>query len=86
MAHEETKDLVSACRDMKINVPVLFMNMATHDSDCPLCASVYAREARIKEKFAADYPELNQPVVYRCEMELQGMAMLEKLSAAMYQK
>ncbi len=86
MAHAETKDLVSACRDMKINVPVLFLNLATHNSDCPLCASVYAREAKIKETFAADYPELSRPVVYRCQMELQGMAMLEKLSAAMYRK
>ncbi len=84
MALEETRDLVSACRDMKINVPVLFLNMATHDSNCPLCAAVYARETEIKEQFAADYPDLIQPIIYRNQMELQGMTILEDLAAAIY--
>jgi len=86
MAHEETRDLLSACRDMNINVPVIFLNMATHDSDCPLCAAVYAREAKIKDQFAADYPDLIQPIIYRNQMELQGMPMLTKLSASMYKQ
>ena len=84
MAHEETTDLISACSEMKINVPVLFLNMATPPSQCPLCAAVCDRETRIKAQFFADYPDLIQPVVHRNEMELQGRAILEKLAAAMY--
>ncbi len=84
MAHEETRDLVSACHDMNINVPVVFLNMATHDSDCPLCAAVYARETKIKKQFTADYPDLIQPVIYRNQMELQGIKILKKLASTMY--
>jgi len=84
MAYEETGDLLAACRAMKINVSVVFLNMATPPSACPLCAAVHSREQAINVRFSAAYPDLIQPVIYRNEMEIQGMTRLGKLAAAMY--
>ncbi|SMC70947.1 arsenite efflux ATP-binding protein ArsA [Desulfocicer vacuolatum DSM 3385] len=85
MALEETRDLLSACHDMNINVPVVFLNMATHADNCPLCTAVSQRESKIKKQFAADYPDLIQPVIYRNPMELQGIEILKELAANMYE-
>ena len=39
MAYEETGDLLAACERMKVSAPVLFLNLATPESDCPLCSA-----------------------------------------------
>ena len=85
MVFEETADLVSACRDMQIHVPVLFLNMATREKRvCPLCTAISQREKEIRHRFEKLYPGLVQPVVYRSQMELQGRAALEKMAGSLY--
>jgi arsenite-transporting ATPase len=85
MAFEETRDLVDACRSMGIPVPVLFLNMATRNGPCPLCASVHRRETLTREKFDESFPELHRSVIYR-QPGLRGMKKLGELASCMYEE
>lgn len=83
MAFEETKDLVSACQRMRMDVPVLFLNLATPPSDCALCAAVRKREVEIERRCRQAFPEIAQSVVYR-RGEPCGLDSLAELGRALY--
>ncbi len=83
MAFQETLDLVDACRRMAINVPALFLNLATPDSECPLCSALYRNEEQVREKFERTFPEKFQARVYYMG-ETRGMERIEALGEALY--
>ncbi|RJQ64283.1 MAG: hypothetical protein C4530_02155, partial [Desulfobacteraceae bacterium] len=64
MAFQETADLVEACRRMGINVPALFLNLATPDSECSLCSALCRNEGQIREKFERTFPGKPQVLVH----------------------
>jgi arsenite-transporting ATPase len=83
MAFQETKDLVAACRPMEVAVPVLFLNLATPLSECPLCSALYQMESRLKDKFQQTFSGIHQTTVYR-QGEPRGMERLGELGEALY--
>jgi len=84
MAYEETSDLLAACDRMKVSAPVLFVNLATPESDCPLCLALRHRESRVIGKFRAAFPGTHQALIYRCG-EPRGLERLGDLGGALYQ-
>ncbi len=84
MAFEETKDLLAACQRMQLQVPVLFLNLATPPSACPLCAALHERESVIQEKFRKTFPDTRQVLVYR-RGEPRGLEGLRTLAQALYE-
>jgi arsenite/tail-anchored protein-transporting ATPase len=83
MAFQETQDLVEACKRMGISMPVLFLNLATPASECPLCSARWRQETEVKEKFEQQFPEKHQSVIYR-QLEPRGREQLEKLGQSLY--
>jgi arsenite-transporting ATPase len=83
MAFEETKDLVASCARMQVQVPLLFLNLATPPGDCPLCSALCQGEAEIERKYRRTFPAVAQVRVYR-QGEPHGMARLAELGQALY--
>ncbi|MBU1205731.1 MAG: ArsA family ATPase [Proteobacteria bacterium] len=83
MALQETQDLVEACDRMGISTPVLFLNLATSASECPLCSALGLQEAQVKEKFRQQFPGKHQTIIYR-QAEPRGREQLEKLGQSLY--
>ena len=83
MAFQETVDLVDACRRMEINVPALFLNLATPASACPLCSALYRNEEQIRKKFERTYPEKSRVLVHYMG-ETRGMQRIEAIGEALY--
>ena len=83
MAFEETKDLLAACQRMQVNAPLLFLNLATPPSDCPLCSALRRREGAIEQKFRKAFPTVAQVLVYR-RGEPRGLTHLGELGQALY--
>ncbi len=83
MAYEETRDLLAACERMRISAPVLFLNLATAESDCPLCSALRRRESRVEEKVRDVFAATHQALVYRGG-DLKGMERLGGLGQVLY--
>jgi arsenite-transporting ATPase len=83
MAFQETSDLLAACRQLGVSVPVLLLNLATPAGDCPLCAALNRRETLIRDKFQQTFPG-HQTVIYR-QSEPRGLKRLTDLGQALYQ-
>jgi arsenite-transporting ATPase len=83
MAYEETSDLLAACDRLKVNAPVLFVNLATPESDCLLCSVLRRRESRVERKFRDAFPGTHQAVIYR-RGERWGLERLGDLGGALY--
>jgi arsenite-transporting ATPase len=85
MAFQETADLMAACDRIGVQVPVLFLNLATPASPCPLCSALYQRESQVKEKFKRAFPGVRQTLVYG-QGEPRGLDRLQNLGAALYRQ
>jgi arsenite-transporting ATPase len=83
MAFEETKDLIDACGRMGIHAPVIFVNLATPDSKCPLCTNLYQRESMVKEKLQQTFSQMHQTMIYH-RGEPRGLEQLGELGNALY--
>jgi arsenite-transporting ATPase len=83
MAYEETKDLVDACKRMRINVPMLFLNLATPAGECPLCSAFFRSETKVRGKFGRTFSEKPQTLVYDMG-EPRGLQRLTELGEALY--
>jgi arsenite-transporting ATPase len=83
MAFEETKDLLAACQRMQVNAPLLFLNMATPPSDCPLCSARRRREFLVEQQFRLAFPAAAQVLVYQ-HGQPRGLARLGELGQAIY--
>ena len=83
MACEETIDLLAACDRMKVSAPVLFVNLATPESDCFLCSALRRRESRVERKFRDAFAGVHQALVYR-RGEPRGLERLGDLGRALY--
>jgi len=83
MALEETRDLVAACERINIDVPALFLNLATPASGCRFCSDIYEQERLMRHKFQQAFPGKAQIVIYQ-QGELRGLPRLECLARAMY--
>jgi len=84
MAFLETKDLLAACTRLGLSVPVVFLNLATLPSACPLCASLHRGESAVRAKFQQTFPDVHQALVYR-RGEPLGLERLRELGQALYQ-
>jgi len=84
MALEETRDLVAACKRLRISVPGLFLNLVTPLNDCDLCSALYRRESLVRNKFQQILSGRNVTVVYR-RGEIRGLRWLGELGKALYQ-
>jgi hypothetical protein len=69
---------------MGVNVPVLFINLATPLRDCLLCSALYKRETDVKKKFLKSFSDIHQTMVYR-QGEPRGLDQLGELGEALYQ-
>jgi arsenite-transporting ATPase len=83
MAFEETTDLIAACRRLEIQVPCVFLNMATPDGPDPFCRSLFQRESAIRDKFALNFPGIRRPLVYR-QGDPRGIDNLKALGQILY--
>jgi arsenite-transporting ATPase len=83
MAFEETKDLIDACGRIGIHAPVLFINLATPDSKCPLCTNLYQRESMVKEKLHQTFSQMHRTMIYH-RGEPRGLEQLGELGKAIY--
>ena len=83
MAFQETLDLAAAGERIGVSVPMLFLNLATPASACPLCAALHRRESQMEAKFQQAFPGIRQTLVYR-QGEPRGLPRLQKLGQAMY--
>jgi arsenite-transporting ATPase len=83
MAFEETKDLLAACQRLRVPVPVLFLNLATPPSDCPLCSSLRHRETEVEQRYERTFPHTARTLVYR-QAEPRGLARLGELGQLLY--
>ena len=84
MAFEETRDLSDACKRLNVNMPLLFLNLATTtQSACELCTAVCRREKAIMLKYAQAFPGQHQTLVYQ-RGEPRGITYLEALGNALY--
>jgi len=83
MAYEEMSDLLAVCGRMKVSVPTLFVNLATPESDCPLCSALRHRESRVERKFRDAFPGIHQALIYR-RGERRGLERLGNLGEALY--
>jgi arsenite-transporting ATPase len=84
MAFEETKDLLAAAERMRLVAPVLFLNLATLPSACPLCAALRQREAAVRKRFLQTLPTTHQVLVHR-QSQPQGLEALRTLGQALYE-
>jgi arsenite-transporting ATPase len=83
MSLAETGDLLAACERLAVPVPGLFLNLATGASSDPLCAAVFARESRLRERFLEAFPGTPQALVYR-HSDPRGAANLAALGQLLY--
>jgi arsenite-transporting ATPase len=83
MALEETKDLVAACERTGIDVPAIFLNLATPPSDCQFCSAICGHENLVRKNYQQAFPGKAQSVVHQAG-ELRGIAGLQELAQALY--
>ena len=83
MAFEETVDLLAACNRHGVRVPVLFINLVTPSTDCPLCRALVRHEEAIRGRLRQELPGLPQTVVYR-QSEPQGLGPLVALGHTLF--
>lgn len=83
MAFEETRDLVTACQRLEVGIRGLFLNLATTESECPLCSALHQRESRIERKFSDSFSEIPRTLIYR-SAELRGYNKLMDLGRNMF--
>ena len=83
MAFQETKDLLDTCKRMRVNAPVLFLNLATPFSECALCSGLYQREVYVKKKLLKSFSGIHQTLVY-CQGEPRGLERLGELGEVLY--
>ncbi|MFH1156633.1 MAG: ArsA family ATPase [Pseudomonadota bacterium] len=83
MAFQETVDLVNSCGQLGIDVPVLFLNLATPISTCPLCSALSRNEGQLREKFGRTFPGKIQVLVHYMG-ETRGMNRMEALGKSLF--
>jgi len=83
MAFQETEDLVAACGRIGVNVPTLFLNLATPEAECPLCSALHRRESQVRDQFQRTFSGTDQFLVYR-QVEPRGLQRLGELGQALY--
>ena len=83
MALEETRDMIRACGEGHMHVPVLFLNLATAPDGCALCNGIAEGESHLGREFARSFADAHQAVVYRAG-EIRGIKRLGDLGRALY--
>ncbi len=84
LALEETNDLIKACERMDLPVSLLFVNLATPPSACPLCQALRRRESAVIENLHETFPSLPQVLIHRCG-EPRGLEALKAFAHALYE-
>jgi len=85
MAFDETCDLAAACKRMGIDMPALFLNLATPNSDCRFCAALQRRENVVRLRYADSFSGLIQTQIFRSG-DLRGLHNLDTLGDSLYAK
>lgn len=85
MALTKTRQLLAACQQTGVGVPVLFLNLVTLPGNCPLCSAQAKEEAALRRCFAEAFPSIPQTLIYRGTEPL-GQASLMELGQALYRR
>jgi arsenite-transporting ATPase len=83
MALDETQDLVAACARLEVDVPVLFLNLATAPSDCAFCRARVEQEEEVERGYERAFPRVRLAKVLRMS-EPRGLGRLRELGDALY--
>ena len=83
MAYEETVDLLAACERLRVAVPLLFVNMVTPSSSCPICSRMRQMQTPVLERYQSQSVEQHVVTVFRQE-EPHGLERLRTLGRALY--
>lgn len=83
MAYSETIDLLSACDRMGIAVPILFINLVTPPSDCPIFSLISRTQVPVLKKYETACVGRHVTHVYR-QIEPHGFHRLSELGRSLY--
>ncbi len=83
MALAETEDLLVACKRLQMAVPIVFMNLSTPATDCPVCSTRHRAQAAVRQRYAAVCAGRHLAQVFR-QPEPRGVRPLRALGSALY--
>lgn len=83
MAYAETADLIAACERLGMAVPILFVNMVTPPSSCPICSMLRRVEDPVLDRYGAACAGRHMALVFRQD-EPQGLERLRVLGRTLY--
>lgn len=83
MAFSETQDLLAACDRLRIASPVVFINLLTPSSNCPVCTRLNQFQLNVVKKYKAANPSRHLTMVDR-QIEPRGLGKLCDLGNALY--
>lgn len=84
MAYAETNDLVKACKRLGVAVPILYVNMLTPASSCPICSVLSRAEELVIDRFNKTFAVQHRTLVYRQKEEPRGIESLYALGQSLY--
>ena len=83
MAYAETGDLLAACKQLGVSVPVLHVNMVTLPSSCPVCQVLQRKEDEVLAQYDATFQAQHRTQIYY-QTEPRGIDHLHALGQSMY--
>lgn len=81
MALTETEDLTSAVGKLKINYPLILLNMVIPKNDCVVCADIRMNQDSVIEDYFRVFPKEKIHFVFRRAKEPRGQKELGELSS-----
>ncbi|MDD5332569.1 MAG: ArsA family ATPase [Rhodoferax sp.] len=83
MAYAETLDLLAACQRLGVAVPILFVNLLTPPSSCPICSALRRAQQPLLERYRTTCADRHLALVFRQD-EPRGFERLRVLGRALY--
>ena len=83
MALAETADLLGACQRLRVAAPIIFLNLVTPASECPVCSMLNRAEAKVRQAYASVSAGRHLAQVFR-QQEPRGISPLRTLGQALY--
>jgi arsenite-transporting ATPase len=84
MAFAETQRLISACERLGMAVPILFLNLLTPASVCPVCSRRARTELPLLQRYQLAHAGHHLGLVFR-QQEPRGIDRLSELGRSLYQ-
>ncbi len=77
MALEETKDLISALKRLKISYPAILLNMVTPVNNCGVCNTIRRNEEEVIRAYYKLFTKEKLHLIFHCEGEPRGIQELD---------